>query len=110
MKKIYYGLGIGIIIIGLLYTFVFPSNNRKSVVGVYYCDQIKMTASIQSDNKMTFSVKEIILEKNSWQEEKGEILLKANGSNNQSPSVGKVFRVGRNYLILDNKFRFDRHE
>jgi hypothetical protein len=110
MKKIYYGSGIGIIIAGLLFTFVFPLNNKKSVVGEYYCDAIKMTASIQSDNKMTFSVKEIIVEKNIWQEKKGEIILKAGGLKTQSPSVGKVFRIGRNYLILDNKFRFDRRK
>jgi hypothetical protein len=110
MKKIYYGIGIGIIIGGLLFTVVFPLNNKKSVVGEYYCDPIKMTASIQSDNKMTFSVKEIIVEKNNWQEKDGEIILKAGGSTNQSPAAGKVFRIGRNYLILDNKYRFDRRK
>jgi hypothetical protein len=110
MKKIYYGLGIGIIIGGLLFTLALSLNNKKSIAGHYYCDRIKMTASIQSDNKMTFSVKKIVVEKNNWQEEKGEIILKASGLENQSPAVGKVFRVERNYLILDNRFRFDRQK
>jgi hypothetical protein len=108
MKKISYGLGIGIIIGGLLFALVLFLNN-KSVVGDYYCDRIKMTASIQSDNKMTFSVKGNIVETNKWKEENGEILLKASGPN-QSPSVGKVFRIKRNYLMLDDRFRFDRQK
>ncbi|GEM_PF-5385247 len=106
MKKIYQGLGIGIILGGLLFALALFLNN-KSVVGDYYCDRIKMTASIQSDNKMTFSVRGNIVETNKWQEENGEILLKAGGPN-QSPSVGKVFRIKRNHLMLDDRFRFER--
>jgi hypothetical protein len=110
MKKIYYGLGIGLIIGALLFASVLFLNNKKSVVGDYYCESIDITASIQSDNKMTFSVKGMVVEKNDWQEEEGKIVLRANGSSNQSPAIGKVFRIGRNYLILDNKFRFNRQK
>jgi hypothetical protein len=110
MKKIYYGLGTVIIIGGLLFTLVLLLANKKSVVGDYYCDRIKMTASIQSDNRMTFSVNGMVVENNSWQQEKGKILLKASGSKNQSPSVGKVFTIKRNCLMLDDRFRFDRQK
>jgi hypothetical protein len=107
MKKNYHGLEIGIIIVALLLILVLLFYNNKSVVGVYYCDRIKMTASIQSDNEMTFSVKGIVVEKNNWQKEKGKILLDASGSN-QYPSVGEVFSIKGNYLMLDDRYRFNR--